>query len=117
MHNEAIENNLVGLIKKNYILVIIGLLLITVVGAASYSSASSPSKEIVFSDKDGNSMTLNPSEHSFIVKNFDGFIVSGTYTETSESYNCRNDQGSGETMLKEGTDKIEYKGHVLTRKY
>ena len=116
MHSETIDNSFIGLIKKNYILVIIGLLLITVVGAASYSSAAS-TKEIVYSDKDGNSMTLNPSEHSFIVKNFDGFIVSGTYTETSESYNCRNDQGSGETMLKEGTDKIEYKGHVLTRKY
>lgn len=117
MHNEIIKlDSIMSLIKKNPILVVVGgIILISTISAASYVSSSS-SNEITYQDNIGNSMTFNPSEHSFIIKNASGFIVSGTYTETSESYNCRNDQGSGETILKVGNNKISYKGHELTRK-
>jgi hypothetical protein len=114
MHNEAIANSIGLIIRKHIVLIAAGILLISIVGAASYVKSSS---EITFKDDIGNVMTFNAGEHSFLIHNASGFMVSGTYTETSESYNCRNDQGSGETITKVGNDKIEYNGHFLTRKY
>lgn len=113
MHNETIENIPLGIIKKNIVLIAAGLLLISTIGAASCVKSSS---EITYQDDAGNVMKFNPSEHSFLLHNASGFMVSGTYTETSESYNCKNDQGAGETIIKEGNDKISYKGHELIRK-
>jgi|SRR5450759_4019285 len=114
MHNETITNSPTGIRKKNIILIAAGILLISTISAASYVSSTS---KITYQEPDnGNSITFNPNEHSFIVHNVSGLIVSGTYTETSESYNCKNDQGFGETIIKEGNDKISYNGHTLTRK-
>lgn len=118
MHNETIKpDSIRQFIKRNYVMLFIGLLiLLSSAAAANYVLPSR--NEITYQDPNdaANYLTINQVEHSFIIHQASGEMLSGTYTETSESYNLKYDQGFGQTCLKQGNGIVTPKGNTWVRK-
>jgi hypothetical protein len=105
--NKFVKNKLEfeAFIKKNYThLLLASIILLSSIGAANYVLPSTQvvAKEIRFQDSSTKNvgMTLYPDTHQFEIHNPSGKISAGTYTEYSDFYSIKYDQGLGDTVPK-----------------
>jgi hypothetical protein len=107
-------------VKNKTLFVALGILLATILGVHSMAQTGTIgiSNEITFQDPNNsqNYMVVDTGQHSFYIHQSNGEQLSGTYTETSQSYNLKYDQGFGQTAIKTKDGVISPRGNVWVKK-